>query len=289
MIYTYKNIDLNLTKVEVTGVLGLPVSTKSQEYFCQNLAIDLAATLDPSFLVGSKFVEYHVASDGIRGSLKISYYLTGEDLIRDFLSDDKSDISGNIAGMTFGKGRVANYSLDASPNSPIVVSAEIVFFDQLSGSFIPVFKEAPSVDVFNYYNTFIDNLSANVLGPDLNIFSFNYSFSNDISPVFKIESGVGLSVPSEINIGKKQASFTFDTDKVTGVLPFSGQKVDMTIGLKNFTGLLIDTIRITGNISQKSISTSIDQIINNKITISQSNVSNKRPFGAKVDFTGLFP
>lgn len=288
MIYTYKNIDVNLTKVEVTGVLGLPVSTKSQEYFCQSLAIDLSTSLEPSFSVGSKFVEDHVASDGIKGSLKISYYLTGEDLIRDFFSDDKADVSGNIAGLTFGKGRVANYSLDASPNSPIVVSAEIVFFDQLSGSFIPVFKEAPSVDVFNYYNTFIDNLSANVLGPDLNIFSFNYSFSNDISPVFKIESGVGLSVPSEINIGKKQASFTFDTDKVTGVLPFSGQKVDMTIGLKNFTGLLIDTIRITGNVSQKSISTSIDQIINNKITISQSNVSNKRPLGAKVDFTGSF-
>lgn len=289
MIYTYKNIDVNLTKVKVTGVLGLPVSTKSQEYFCQSLAIDLSTSLEPSFSVGSKFVEDHVASNGIKGSLKISYYLTGEDLIRDFFSDDKADVSGNIAGLTFSKGRVANYSLDATPNSPIGVSAEIVFFDQLSGKFTPVFKEAPSVDVFNYYNTFIDNLSTNVFGNDLNIFSFNYSFSNDISPVFTIDSGVGQSVPSEINIGKKQASFTFDTDRVTGVLPFSGQKVDMTIGLKNFTGLLIDTIRITGNVSQKSISTSIDQIINNKITISQSNVSNKRPLGAKVDFTGSFP
>ena len=289
MIYTYKNIDVNLTKVKVTGVLGLPVSTKSQEYFCQSLAIDLSTSLEPSFSVGSKFVEDHVASNGIKGSLKISYYLTGEDLIRDFFSDDKADVSGNIAGLTFSKGRVANYSLDATPNSPIGVSAEIVFFDQLSGKFTPVFKEAPSVDVFNYYNTFIDNLSTNVFGNDLNIFSFNYSFSNDISPVFTIDSGVGQSVPSEINIGKKQASFTFDTDRVTGVLPFSGQKVDMTIGLKNFTGLLIDTIRITGNVSQKSISTSIDQIINNKITISQSNVSNKRPWGAKVDFTGSFP
>ena len=289
MIYTYKNIDVNLTKVKVTGVLGLPVSTKSQEYFCQSLAIDLSTSLESSFSVGSKFVEDHVASNGIKGSLKIYYYLTGEDLIRDFFSDDKADVSGNIAGLTFSKGRVANYSLDATPNSPIGVSAEIVFFDQLSGKFTPVFKEAPSVDVFNYYNTFIDNLSTNVFGNDLNIFSFNYSFSNDISPVFTIDSGVGQSVPSEINIGKKQASFTFDTDRVTGVLPFSGQKVDMTIGLKNFTGLLIDTIRITGNVSQKSISTSIDQIINNKITISQSNVSNKRPLGAKVDFTGSFP
>ena len=289
MIYTYKNIDLNLKKVEVTGVLGLPVSTKSQEYFCENLSIDLSTSLEPAFLVGSKFVENHVASDGIKGSLKISYYLTGVDLIKDFFTDDKADVSGNIAGMTFSKGRVANYSLAASPNSPIVVSAEIVFFDQLSGKFTPVFKEAPSVDVFNYYNTFIANLSSDILGSDLNIFSFNYNFNNSVSPVYKIESGIGQSIPSEINIGRKQASFTFDTDRVTGILPFSGQKVHMTVGLKNFTGLLIDTISITGHINQKSISTSIDDIIKNKITILQSNVSSKTPFGAKVDFTGAYP
>lgn len=93
--------------------------------------------------MGSKFVEDHVASDGIRGSLKISYYLTGEDLIRDFLSDDKSDVSGNIAGMTFGKGRVANYSLDASPNSPIVVSAEIVFLINLAEALYRFLKKPP--------------------------------------------------------------------------------------------------------------------------------------------------
>lgn len=289
MIYTYKNIDVNLAKVEITGVLGLPISTKSQEYFCQNLTMDLSASIEPSFSMGSKFVEDHVASNGVQGSLKISYYLTGEDLIRDFFSDDKADISGNIAGLTFNKGRVANYSLSASPNSPILVGAEIVFFDQLSGSFKPVFKDAPSVDVFNYYNTYIDNLSNAELGSDLNIFRFNYSFSNNVNPVYKIESGVGQTIPSEINIGKKEASFTFDTDKVTGILPFSGQKVHMTVGLKNFTGLLVDTIRITGVVSQKNIATSVEEIINNTITIKQSNVSNKRPFGAIVSFTGKYP
>ena len=289
MIYTYKNIDLNLAKVEVTGVLGLPVSTKSQEYFCQNLAVNMSTTLSPSFSEGSRFVESYVASNGVNGNLKISYYLTGQDLIKDFFSDDKADVSGNIAGLTFNKGRVANYSLDASPNSPILVSAEIVFFDQLSGSFKPVFKDAPPVDVFNYYNTYIDNLSTEILGPGLNIFRFNYSFSNDINAVYKIESGVGQTVPSEINVGKKQASFTFDTDKVTGVLPFSGHKVHMTVGLKNFTGFLVDTIRITGVISQKNTSTSVDEIINNTITIQQSNISNKRPATAGISFTGKYP
>lgn len=287
MIYTYKNIDLNLAKLNITGVSGKAVATKSQEYFCQNLALDLSTSLQPAFSIGSKFVEDYAATDGIKGSLKISYYLTGEDLLRDFFSDDKAEVSGNLAGLTFARGRVSTYSLDASPNTPIIVNAEIVFFDQLSGQFTPVFKEAPSIDVFNYYNTFVDNLSTGVLGKDINVFRFNYSFSSDITPVYKIESGIGPSIPEDINISKKQASFTFDTDTVTGILPFSGQKAEIKVNLKNFTGLIVDTIRITGNISQKSLGTSIDQIINNKITILQSNVAHKTPLNAAISFTGM--
>lgn len=276
MIYTYKNIDVNLSKLEITGLSGVYVTTKSQEFFCNDLSLDLSTSIDSSYAVGTRFVDNYVPSDGIKGSLKISYYITGNDLIREFFSDDKADISGNIAGLTFNKGKVSNYSLRAEPNSPILVNADVVFFDQLSGTFSPVFKQAQEFDVSNYYNTVITDSSENVFGANLNVFNFDYSFSNEVNPVYKIESGVGGTIPSEINIGKKQASFTFNTDRITGVLPFSGQKVFLSVGIKDFTGALIDTIVITGNVSEKSISTSVDQIINNKITILQSNVGYKQ-------------
>lgn len=51
----------------------------------------------------------------------------------------------------------------------------------------------------------------------------------------------------------------------------------------------MDTIRITGVVSQKNTSTSVDEIINNTITIQQSNISNKRPAIAGISFTGKYP
>ena len=273
MIYSYKNIDVNLSKMKVTGVSGIPVATKSQEYFCQSLSLQSSTTLDPNYLLYDKFVESYAARQGINGSLQISYYLTGEDLIRDFFSDDLSDVSGNIGGLNFSKGKVSSYSLNAKPNSPILVNAEISFFNELSGNFKPVFKEAPSVDVFNYYNTSFENLSPEEIGSGAIIFNLNYSFKNEISPVYKIDSGIGEIAPTEINIGKKSSTLKLNTDRITGKMPFSGQNAGVRIGLRNFTGALMDTIHITGIITEKSIYTSENQIISSEITIQQSNTS----------------
>ena len=285
MIYSYKNIDVNLSKMKVTGVSGIPVVTKSQEYFCQNLSLQSSTTLDPSYLLYGKFVENYAPRGGINGGLSISYYLTGEDLIRDFFSDDSSDISGNIGGLFFQKGKVSSYSLSAKPNSPIIVNAEISFFNELSGSFKPVFKEAPSVDVFSYYNTSFENLSPEVIGSDAIIFNFDYSFKNEINPVYKIDSGVGQVAPTEINIGRKSCTLKLNTDRITGKMPFSGQKAGVRIGLRNFTGALVDTFHISGIITEKSISTSENQIINSEITIRQLNSSKSIPSVASADYS----
>ena len=277
MIYSYKNIDVNLSKMRATGVSGIPVVTKSQEYFCQSLNLQSSADLDASYLLHGKFVESYAPRGGINGALRISYYLTGEDLIRDFFSDDLSDVSGNVGGLFFEKGKVSSYSISARPNSPILVNAEISFFNELSGAFKPVFKPAPSVDVFNHYNTSFENLSPEVLGSDAIIFNFDYSFQNQIKPIYKIDSGVGQIAPTEINIGMKTSTLKLNTDKITGKMPFSGQKAGVRIGLRNFTGSLVDTFHISGIITEKNISTSEDQIINSEITIRQSNTAKNTP------------
>ena len=285
MIYSYKNIDVNLSKMEVTGVSGIPVATKSQEYFCQSLSLQSSTTLDASYLLYGKFVEDYAPRGGINGGLSISYYLTGEDLIRDFFSDDSSDISGNIGGLFFQKGKVSSYSLSAKPNSPIIVNAEISFFNELSGSFKPVFKEAPSVDVFSHYNTSFENLSPEVIGSNAIIFNFDYSFKNEINPVYKIDSGVGQVAPTEINIGRKSSTLKLNTDRITGKMPFSGQKAGVRIGFRNFTGALVDTFHISGIITEKNISTSENQIINSEITIQQLNSSKSIPSVAGANYS----
>lgn len=288
MIYTYKNIDLNLARFEVTGVSGLFEQTKTQEYFCQDLSLTLNAALDKQFSIDDKFVKNYIATEGIKGALSFSYYLTGKDLIREFFSNDKAEISGNLAGLNFTKGKVENYSLSAKPNSPIIVSATVIFFDQLSGNFKPVFKQAPEVEVSNYYNTTFENFSPDILGSDFNIFNFNYTFSNEVSAIYRINSGIGATIPSEIRIGKKQATLTLNSDAITGKISYSGDKIAFKIGIKNFTGELVDTLLVSGVLTSRVISTSQDNIINNQLQILESNIAHKQLVSGTI-FKSQFP
>ena len=68
-------------------------------------------------------------------------------------------------------------------------------------------------------------------------------------------------------------------------MPFSGQKAGVRIGLRNFTGALVDTFHISGIITEKNISTSENQIINSEITIQQLNTSKNIPSVAGADYS----
>lgn len=270
MIYTYKNATLNLGKYRVTGVSGESFVLSNHSFLCESVETSLEANVQPSYLDGYQFATDYSPQDLLQGSLNITYFLTGEDLLRDYFSDDESRISGNFGGLFFKEGKLASYSIAGQPNQPIKVNAEIVFFDQLSGTFTPTDTAAEEVQVPNFYNFEFTNNTSGSIG-NFNILGFNYSMSNEIIPV----KHAGSTLPDSLLVSRRSSNLNAQIDIISGALPVSGSKVDMSLDLKDFGGNAIFSLPITGVLNSRSISTSIDDIIRSNISIVSTQVSDQ--------------
>ena len=231
MIHTYKNAPLTLAKYKTTGVSGESFVLSTQSFLCESVEASLQSNIQPSYLDGFQFATDYSATDLVQGSLNITYYLTGQDLLRDYFDDNDSRISGNFGGMFFKEGKMSSYSIAGQPNQPIKVNAEIVFFDQLSGTFTPSDTPAEEVQVPNFYNFQFTNNSQDEIG-NVNILNFNYSLNNEIIPVRHLNS----TLPDSLLVSQRNSQLQAEIDIVSGTLPTSGLKVDLSLDLKDFGG-----------------------------------------------------
>ncbi len=115
----------------------LPIRINGQEIICENVDISQQLTTQPKYDFDSRISETELADSMYQGNLKLNYYITGQDYLKNYLySNELQPISGNLAGLMFGQGYISNYSLNIQPNNPILVNVNIVFFDQLTGTLI---------------------------------------------------------------------------------------------------------------------------------------------------------
>ena len=270
MIHTYKNAPLTLAKYRTTGVSGESFVLSTQSFLCESVEASLQSNVQPSYLDGFQFATDYSPTDLVQGSLSITYYLTGQDLLRDYFDDNDSRISGNFGGMFFKEGKMSSYSIAGQPNQPIKVNAEIVFFDQLSGTFTPSDTPAEEVQVPNFYNFQFTNNSQDEIG-NVNILNFNYSLNNEIIPVKYLNS----TLPDSLLVSQRNSQLQAEIDIVSGTLPTSGLKVDLSLDLKDFGGNAIYSLPITGVLNSKNISTSIDDIVRSNISVFSTQVSDQ--------------
>ena len=270
MIHTYKNAPLTLAKYRTTGVSGESFILSTQSFLCESVEASLQSNVQPSYLDGFQFATDYSPTDLVQGSLSITYYLTGQDLLRDYFDDNDSRISGNFGGMFFKEGKMSSYSIAGQPNQPIKVNAEIVFFDQLSGTFTPSDTPAEEVQVPNFYNFQFTNNSQDEIG-NVNILNFNYSLNNEIIPVKHLNS----TLPDSLLVSQRNSQLQAEIDIVSGTLPTSGLKVDLSLDLKDFGGNAIYSLPITGVLNSKNISTSIDDIVRSNISVFSTQVSDQ--------------
>ena len=129
MLFSSKNTKLKLSGYEV---LARDCSLR--------ISSDTAARFDSKQRRSSSFA----AQSGISSSLSFSYYMTANDQSPVFNSlyvdpvrhfevsqgekDDGLAINGSFGGLFFEKGYLSSYSVNFEPNSPVLVSCEIVFF-----------------------------------------------------------------------------------------------------------------------------------------------------------------
>ena len=119
--YTSKEINLTLN---------------GRALYANSVSLSQEASLTSPFLEGELISDGYVPNSPVASSLKINYYLTGVDYLKDLiLLNHRKNITGNVGGVSFSDGYLESYSLNAEPNSPVLISASIKICDELAGTF----------------------------------------------------------------------------------------------------------------------------------------------------------
>ena len=219
MYYTYKNCTFKLN---------------GQEYIAQRVGLNISSSADqPVYRVGKKYADYYLASSAVVGTLDFSYWLTGQDTLHDNIYYDNRTVSGDFGGMVFPSGYLTNYSIDATPLTAATANVQIVFFDELTGSFTPQVAKPEERPILNFYDAKMNGSGFGAMGHVSNA-SFRYSVKVD--PVYKYETGATNYTnikPDYVLFGERKLATDITVDNLSGDLDITGNRTILTIGLKH--------------------------------------------------------
>ncbi len=268
----------------------LPIYINQNNILCNSIEISQDAQVEVTAKeIGATIFDSFVAKGPMQGQLKLNYYVTGRDDIKSYIESDMP-ITGNFGGLYFASGYVSDYNISCLPNSPALASVGLRFFESLKGEFVP--PDAPNqkeVAVLNFSDVIIDTLSSYSMEPISNILSLNYTFSKDINATYLDDNRSDSNSAYRISFGERKIVGQLVTDSLFPNLPPTG----LNAGVKmNFTAPsnpnLIESLTISGRITQKNISSQAGDIIKNSITITQ--IPDRRPnissFSPMVGFPG---
>ena len=235
---------------------------------CANsVDISLPANIEPSFLAEQFVFDSYTASNSIIGTLRLNYYLTGVDFLKNYTTSD-GNITGSIGGLTFNSGYLKTYSFNSSPNSPAVIGAEIIFVDVLTGSFTPTYETVAPGQILNFGSVAINGTT---FGDLTNVLEYSFAYSADIQPNFIMNDTDGQNNIScyDVLITQKQKVASVKFDNLNQELPITGKKGDITINFNNSGGATQESYAIAGNIFEKNTEVSVNGLLSTVATIKQ--------------------
>lgn len=283
MYLNYKNSKITIADYDPDYGPG---GADPKEFFAQDISLDLNATISPTYTTDKRYSYIFAPDDGINGVLSISYLITGDDPLKDYIVNDSGTnnhyrtLSGNFGGLNFSSGYLTNYSLSFSPNSKLAAQASIKFFGALSGQHTKSNKyshaapdgasQGGDAAIFNVQDVKIT--SNEVQDKEIfysvdNIASLSYSYQSQVDPSYEI----GEILPSHVVFGQKSVTANLELDSLSGDLPVYGKTADFKISLAhpdvpNFTL----EYPVSGAISRRNIKTSVGQLIKTDLTVQQS-------------------
>tara|TARA_Y100000034_G_C6878521_1_gene402186 strand:+ start:436 stop:1155 length:720 start_codon:yes stop_codon:yes gene_type:complete len=220
-----------------------------------------------------------VPGNGIGGQLSFSYYITGKDYFKEFITGQgeiplsgSQQLSGNFGGLYFSSGFLTSYSVNFSPNSPVSASATVSFFDSAGGVFTPTYQAAPSnTQILNMTHATVEGEFAT--GAVDNFLAGTYNYSSEVSPVYLMNE----TVPSDVSFGPKTVNVNFSIDNPTGYLPVSGDVAKISVNLKSAGAATLDTFVCSGVMNSRNLASSAGDYIKQTINITQSALSDPEP------------
>ncbi len=208
---------------------------ENHHFAVDSVGISLQNNLTPLYLIPDKSSFDYKSTQGLNGSLDLTYYLTGQDFLANFIENERNFISGNFAGLTFSSGYLTSYGFNVQQYGPVRISANINFYGGLEGTFTPTRETSVVTGArpLNYADTTLTGVSGEL--PASNELlqkaeSVDYSFSSEITPVYV----VGQQLPREVRFNQKTTNVSingYDLTKYTTANFASGlYDTEMTIG-----------------------------------------------------------
>jgi hypothetical protein len=273
MYYNHRNCNLRFNNKEILAI---------------NAELNTRANIQPIWQPHSKDnVGY--APDAQVQSLSFSYYLTGNDPILPYIQNDLDTCTGDFGGLYFETGYLVSYSLNASPNAPIVANANILFFDRIKGNFNPSVSNSQNVPILSYNNVqIIKNSTQENLS---NIRSLDYSYTKDLRPVFNIcdLTGQDFIGPSAYINGPKEVRINVITDDLNtdlGIFGKTGVGCKIFFNHPNLAGN-VDSVTCSGVITEKVLSFSENDSLIKSVSIISNSVTNAPQITSVLPLTGI--
>lgn len=250
------------------------IKLNGSHIFANSINFDVESNVSPVYLDGKRHSNEYIQNGYVNGSLKLNYYLTGVDIIKNELDSDINSFTGNCAGLYFQSGFVKNYSASFTPNNPVEINAELSVFGGFLGQFTGEQIYKPENEVLNSSNILISNITTQTnLG---NIISANYSYNADIIPVFNQQTGTGYTeiFPNRVLFDKKTVAVEITSDASGIYLPMNGQESFVKIFAQDRNSNIIESFTISGKIIKRSFDLNNKDYGQQKFTISQHRVGN---------------
>ena len=246
------------------------LKVNDEEILASNASLSLSTSLNPNYLITQRNTSDQVASNGVGGTLSFSYYLTGTDYFKSFITGQgerekiTTVIAGNFGGLNFDSGYLTSYSVNFGPNSPAAASATVSFFDDLQGEFTPVEELAPDIaEVLNFKNASVAGEMASGFDNVENFVGGAYNYTAEVKPVYLINE----TKPSAVSFGPKNVNLNFEIDSPSGYLPFSGVSAKVSVDLKNSAGNVVENFTCDGALQQRNLGSAANDYIKQTISI----------------------
>ena len=254
MIQSYRNINILIN---------------GQGIIANNLELNNSLDISPVYHRTDEITSKTNANSGPKGNLRLSYYLTGQDVLNSYIYTTGAPISGFIGGYYFRSGYLTSYSFNAQPNSPVNIQSELVFFDPLTGVFNPQAQNRivpQPLDFSNVSITYTSGFSSldNIIGLD-------FAYSQEVTPIYKSQE----IYAKQVTLGPKNINLKLTSDTNSGLFDkINGDPIKLNLNLQDRAGTNRLGFIIDGFIKNRQLSVENNSYLKTTYDISQYDVNN---------------
>lgn len=256
---------------------NIPVVINGNNLISSEIGLEQQIELMHPIKNDERVSEQNLPNSPYQSNLRLKYYLTGVDFIKNLLScNEEQSITGNIAGLLFQQGYVSDYSISCIANEPVEVTCNISIYDKISGSFSPTNPINKTGLILRFSDATINNLNNYTTYPLTNILQANFTYNCNLQPSYSYDtSGIPPLRAEKISIHERTIACEIISDSTNLDVPLSGDSFALTITCQNPNNNSInETFSCSGKANYKSFNIVNGRVHSHSLKIQQNHLNN---------------